>query len=1188
MKIRYHFLVSLILCNLHTSEGVTGGRFGIYVDICPRLCNEAGPDPSQWTTYHSLEVLIDCMGTLLFDINVPYSDKDSNAETVLRVCVSGGAEDYSSSASITPQYKETNTTTNGTVLDTAPNSSECNTRIEKVGIMSRWGSSASIIPATVPDISAAAKHLAHYFKSTPSCGQRLLFAKSGGAIVGSYAGFGLQQSAGADLLDIFAKHTDPSNQVFQLCTPRSSESWIFGAFGGGIPDLAKIQEASGGEIEIGVHSSFSGASSINVNATGFNWNSTRTLIAVPTVSPGPDGTCFTYQVLAGEGCWAIANKNGIKQGDITNNNQNTWGWAGCSKLKPGQLLCLSPGDPPMPAQSAGLVCGPQVQGTQKPTNGTKLEDLNLCPLNACCSIWGYCGTTDDFCTKHLADTGAPGTSTQQNGCAGSCGMDIVNNKNQPSSFSRVGYFTAWNQDRRCLNMDVTQINQNNFTHIHFSFATLTPNFQVNITGMEDQFAKFVQMKGIKKIMSFGGWAFSTEPATYMIFRQATAPANVEATAHNVVSFLNKYGLDGLDFDWEYPGVPDIPGIPPGGAEEGQNYLNFLKSVRSKMPAISSLSIALPASFWYLRAFPVNDMQKYVDYFIYMTYDLHGQWDYGNKNAIPGCPGGNCLRSHVNKTETSNVLSMITKAGVSASKIMVGVSSYGRSFRMSDWKCDGPMCTYTGSRAHSDAYPGLCTETAGYIADAEIRDNIENPANYTIFTNYVDVESDSNILVYGDAAAADWVAWMDRDVKARRTDWIKSLNFAGTTDWAIDLEDWQGSVGGGNDTEFVMPDLACHPSQNPGNLEGLAAALDSVPSHCTAQFTMEILSESMENFSSDYADAAAGYDDKFGYYVDWVKDSISPRLKDYMDLDKGPGNKYFICHWEAGNKKGTDQCPPPNKFWQLDQRYDITYELNDANGFYDAISKDLGMPKDWVKFGDVNDGYTCALNPESRPGGGSQPCQKLQHLRHSFPQKSDKVDVPNPKDIIQKVMPNITDLQIGILAVSTDLGMSVLQGDEKDAVTGVSMPILMLQEAVASMKNIKDIGQKVHDEKKKQLILMILSIVLMVLPFAGEALGAAFGGAVAVSRIALVIDQAGNAALTIEDIVSDPESAPFAIIGLLAGIGGGGKVAKLDEDILTEASAARRGLKDSDLAKFPQSFRRNDDLVQKILKTCGKT
>lgn len=29
----------------------------------------------------------------------------------------------------------------------------------------------------------------------------------------------------------------------------------------------------------------------------------------------------------------------------------------------------------------------------------------------------------------------------------------------------------------------------------------------------------------------------------------------------------------------------------------------------------------------------------------MTYDLHGQWDYGNVNAFDSCPSGKCIRSH---------------------------------------------------------------------------------------------------------------------------------------------------------------------------------------------------------------------------------------------------------------------------------------------------------------------------------------------------------------------------------------------------------------------------------------------------------------------------------------------------------------------------------------------------------------
>lgn len=60
--------------------------------------------------------------------------------------------------------------------------------------------------------------------------------------------------------------------------------------------------------------------------------------------------------------------------------------------------------------------------------------------------------------------------------------------------------------------------------------------------------------------------------------------------------------------------------------------------------------------------------------------------------MEGCPAGNCLRSHVNSTETHNSLVLMTKAGVPANKIVVGVTSYGRSFKMSDPTCRGPMCT----------------------------------------------------------------------------------------------------------------------------------------------------------------------------------------------------------------------------------------------------------------------------------------------------------------------------------------------------------------------------------------------------------------------------------------------------------------------------------------------------------------
>ena len=64
-------------------------------------------------------------------------------------------------------------------------------------------------------------------------------------------------------------------------------------------------------------------------------------------------------------------------------------------------------------------------------------------------------------------------------------------------------------------------------------------------------------------------------------------------------------------------------IPAGLETDGPNYLGFLRALRKKLPEGMTMSIAAPASYWYLKAFPIADMSKLVDYIVYMTYDLHG-------------------------------------------------------------------------------------------------------------------------------------------------------------------------------------------------------------------------------------------------------------------------------------------------------------------------------------------------------------------------------------------------------------------------------------------------------------------------------------------------------------------------------------------------------------------------------------
>lgn len=105
------------------------------------------------------------------------------------------------------------------------------------------------------------------------------------------------------------------------------------------------------------------------------------------------------------------------------------------------------------------------------------------------------------------------------------------------------------------------------------------------------------------------------------------PSEADNFVNAVVAFVENNNLDGVDFDWEYPGAPDIPGIPAGQKSDAPNYLEFLKGVRSRLPSDKTISIAAPASYWYLKQFPIDKMAEVLDYIVYMTYDLHGQWDY---------------------------------------------------------------------------------------------------------------------------------------------------------------------------------------------------------------------------------------------------------------------------------------------------------------------------------------------------------------------------------------------------------------------------------------------------------------------------------------------------------------------------------------------------------------------------------
>ncbi|KAF4980848.1 hypothetical protein FZEAL_3246 [Fusarium zealandicum] len=902
--------------------------------------------------------------------------------------------------------------------------------------------------------------------------------------------------------------------------------------------------------------------------------------------PNKDGSCYSVDVDDDVGCWDLADAHYLTVKELEALNKETWGFAGCKDLQAGQKLCLSKGDPPTPNPISNAICGPQKPNGEARGN-KKLAEMNPCPLNVCCNVWGQCGMDDDFCKEAPADTGAPGTSKPgANGCISNCGMNITNNDKGPASFSHIAYFEAWNEDRKCLHMSPLDIDESKYTHIHFSFPNVTPgDFTIDLGDLKMPFDKMMKMSGsIKRIVSLGGWAFSAEAPTYSIFREAVLPANRGKFAANVVSFVNEHGLDGIDFDWEYPAAEDLPDIPLANPNEGQDYLEFLKMVKRRLPG-KSVSIAAPSSYWYLKGFPIKEISKVVDYIVYMTYDLHGQWDHGNKWSSSGCPNGNCLRSHINITETMTSLAMITKAGVPSYKVFVGIASYGRSFKMAKAGCTGPMCTFTGTRNVSHAMGGPCTDTKGYISSAEIREILWNKDVYNA-EQWHDKSSDTDMVVYKDT---EWVAWMNDKTKQSRIELYEGLNFGGVSDWAVDLDKDYGSsgIGDGDDDETNLSGgRNCPLDQTYSSLDALAAD-DTVADDCKPVIALNILETMLDDSLDKYDDVENGYDKNFAAYRRVMKASAEEAMFKFSQWREGPYTQWFDCDFKDLDKPSRDWKGPCDELadhvrsWNEGfMSMDVT--LRDEDGFWEGLEDETGIIEDWVEFGDFKQNTEADAGCDQPRDPKLPICTPILYRLsvRGVPMLKDDFEIPDPKDIIKDVQGNLEEIRTGIAARFFDVVAGIWDGGNGDVVQVLSVPIFLLEQAIESMEEAKKIGAEILEKEREAFILNILSAILFFIPFVGE-FAAMAAGAATVARMIAMASLAGNAALSIAEIAGDPSNAGMAIMALLSA----GRVRKPRDFI--DLGKARRAQTSNGVKKMGPTFKKRDDSLQKVLGNCRK-
>lgn len=169
---------------------------------------------------------------------------------------------------------------------------------------------------------------------------------------------------------------------------------------------------------------------------------------------------------------------------------------------------------------------------------------------------------------------------------------------------------------------------------------------------------------IKIVLSVGGWTaggFSL---------MARTQAGIDAFAESVKTVMDKYALDGIDIDWEYP-CSDAAGIDCDPSDK-ENFTALMRTLR-KMAGDKIVSIAAGCGHYFVRDTEMDKVSKYLDYVQLMTYDLRSGFcrQAGHHSGLYHSKGD------AEYMTVARSVNLFHEAGVPKEKIVIGAAFYSR-------------------------------------------------------------------------------------------------------------------------------------------------------------------------------------------------------------------------------------------------------------------------------------------------------------------------------------------------------------------------------------------------------------------------------------------------------------------------------------------------------------------------------
>ncbi|XP_048448809.1 acidic mammalian chitinase-like, partial [Rhincodon typus] len=215
------------------------------------------------------------------------------------------------------------------------------------------------------------------------------------------------------------------------------------------------------------------------------------------------------------------------------------------------------------------------------------------------------------------------------------------------------------------------------------------------------------------------------------------------------------------------------------------------------------------------SYEVSKISKYLDFISVMTYDFHGHWDTVTGHNSP------LYRSNVDKDvaldyNIDSVVKYWKDKGADAKKLLVGIPTYGRSFRLSSANSN------VGAPASGPGPKGEYTKQDGFLANYEICDFLKGAEKHWIDEQKVPYAVKDGI----------WLGYDDQRSIDIKVEWIQENKFGGVLVWTLDFDDFSDHCkqGAYPILKILKKNFATNSGNRPANTTTTEDTVESLEAH----------------------------------------------------------------------------------------------------------------------------------------------------------------------------------------------------------------------------------------------------------------------------------------------------------------------------------------------------------------------